>query len=778
MNKKVNLTMLRIMDFKKLLNDRQYDAVSTSSQYVRVVAGAGSGKTRVLTYRIAYLVAELNVDPRAILAITFTNKAAGEMADRAANLVKDVLGFLPPLHISTFHSFCARFLRQEADVIGFPRSFTIYDEDDKGKLIKNIAVEMGYKKGDSFVKEANRYIDRQKTKGLYPDDIHIKFERFPNEKKYLEFYTKYEKKKDESFAMDFDDLLLKTIKILEMDESVRAKWANRFDHMLVDEFQDTNDVQYRLMSLLLKPDTCLYVVGDPDQTIYTWRGANQNIILDYEKTYGNVETIILNENYRSTKKILNCANKLIQNNKKRVPKDLFTNADGGDDVVGNSLPKAEDEASWVARKISEVARKNRNENGEPTFSNIAVLYRSSYMTRPFEIAFKDSQIPYKIYGGVRFYERMEVKDLLSYFNLLVNPKDNIAFERIINVPKRSIGETSVDRIREEAMNANLSLYEYMKNIEAFGDTTTLPSRVIKQCALFISSMEATKEKLKDNLEVYSSVLKDFVNEIGYMEYLKKDEDPEEDRIKNVEELFNDISHFIEKNPESSFEEYLQNVTLLTSQDDISGGNFVSLMTIHVAKGLEFDNVFIIGMNQGAFPSDRSISESGRDGDEEERRLAYVAMTRARKRLFCTCNEGYSYITDSKQTPSQFFKEAGIQLPRSNYFESNSLWVSQGRGQYRNPQSQNRSAKSFFSDGDAISPFQKEEKKAEAPAKKDNGITDWKVGDLVDHQKFGRGKVIEIINDKIIKINFTNEGAKTLLSSHPMLDRAKSEGGDA
>lgn len=767
------------MDFKKLLNDRQYDAVSTSSQYVRVVAGAGSGKTRVLTYRIAYLIAELNVDPRTILAITFTNKAAGEMADRAANLVKDVLGFLPPLHISTFHSFCARFLRQEADVIGFPRSFTIYDEDDKAKLIKNIAVEKGYKKGDSFVKEASHYIDKQKTKGLYPDDIHIKFERFPNEKKYLDFYATYEKKKDESFAMDFDDLLLKTIKILEMDERVREKWAGRFDHMLVDEFQDTNDVQYKLMSLLLRRDTCLYVVGDPDQTIYTWRGANQNIILNYEQEYGNVETIILNENYRSTKKILDAANKLIKNNKKRVPKDLFTNADVGEEVVGNVLQRADDEASWVARKVSEVARRNRNENGEPTFSNIAVLYRSSYMTRPFEIAFKDAQIPYKIYGGVRFYERMEVKDLLSYFNLLVNPKDNIAFERIINVPKRSIGETSVDRIREEALNANLSEYEYMKNIEAFEETTSLPSRVIKQCSLFIASMEATKEKLTDNLEVYSSVLKDFVNEIGYMEYLKKDEDPEEDRIKNVEELFNDISHFIEKNPESSFEEYLQNVTLLTSQDDISGGNFISLMTIHVAKGLEFDNVFIIGMNQGAFPSDRSLAESGRDGDEEERRLAYVAMTRARKRLFCTCNEGYSYITDSKQTPSQYFKEAGIALPRSNYFESNPLWTSRGNGSsYRSPQP-SRSGKSFFSDGDAINPFQKnEEKKPEPPAKKDNGITDWKVGDLVDHQKFGRGKVIEIINDKIIKINFTNEGVKTLLSSHPMLDRAKSEGGDA
>ncbi|MCQ2798946.1 MAG: UvrD-helicase domain-containing protein [Bacilli bacterium] len=767
------------MDYRSLLNEKQYEAVSTSSQYVRVVAGAGSGKTRVLTYRIAYLISEMGVRPNQILAITFTNKAAGEMADRAAKLVDEVLGYTPRLNISTFHAFCSRFLRMEAGAINFPTSFTIYDEDDRGKLLKNIGVELGYKKGDSFIKEASQYIGRNKTKGLYPEDITIKYERFPNEKKCLEFYKLYEQRKNDMLAMDFDDLMLRTIQILEGSDDIRRKWAGKFDHVLVDEFQDTNDVQYKLMKLLMRVDTCLYVVGDPDQTIYTWRGANQDIMLGLERAHENVETIVLNENYRSTKKILDAANHLIAHNKKRIPKDLFTSASDGDPILSSCQPKGEDEATWVASKIAQISRENRNEYGEPIFNNIVVLYRASYLTRPFESAFKDRQIPYKIYGGVRFYERMEVKDLLAYFNLMLNPKDNIAFERIINVPRRNIGDTSVDRIREEANQAGLSEYEYLCRIGEYMEVTNIPTRVIKKAAEFIAIVEDTKIKLAEKLEVYSEVLKKFVDEIGYMDYLREDEDPDEDRIKNVNALFDDINNFIDKNPNAEFQEYLQNVALLSSQDDISGGNFVSLMTIHIAKGLEFDNVFIIGMNQDVFPSMRSLDDNGRDGAEEERRLAYVAITRARKRLFCSCNESYSYITDSKQTPSQFFKEAEISLPRTSYYSTSSVWRSSGYGnQSSYGGSKPRPGSSYFGDGNAPDPFEKPKPKPAPVTTATNGITDWKVGDMVEHGKFGKGKVIEIISDKIIRINFDNEGIKTLLGSHPMLNRIKSEGGDA
>ena len=543
-----------------------------------------------------------------------------------------------------------------------------------------------------------------------------------------------------------------------------------------------NDVQYKLMKLLMRADTCLYVVGDPDQTIYTWRGANQDIMLGLERSHENVETIVLNENYRSTKKILDAANHLIAHNKKRIPKDLFTNAAEGEYIQATSQPKPEDEANWVASKISQISREHRNEKGEPIFNNIVVLYRSSYLTRPFESAFKDRQIPYKIYGGLRFYERMEVKDLLAYFNLMPNPKDNIAFERIINVPKRSIGETSVDRIREEANQAGLSMYEYMFHIGEFMDSTTIPTRVIKKTSEFIDLMEDTKHKLLDGLEVYSQVLKDFVDAIGYMEYLKQDEDPDEDRIKNVNALFDDINNFIDKNPEANFEEYLQNVALLSAQDDISGGNFVSLMTIHIAKGLEFDNVFIIGMIQDVFPSMRSLDDAGRDGAEEERRLAYVAMTRAKKRLFCSCNESYSYITDSRQTPSQFFKEAEISLPRTSYYQNSSVWKSPSYGKASTSSfgsNRPKPGSSYFDDGKPADPFESAKPTpAQKPAPATNGIQDWKVGDYVEHGKFGKGKVIEIISDKIIRIDFETEGIKTLLSSHPMLNRMKSEGGDA
>ncbi|MCH4277380.1 MAG: UvrD-helicase domain-containing protein [Bacilli bacterium] len=758
------------MDYASLLNDKQFAAVKTSSQYVRIIAGAGSGKTRVLTYRVSYLISEMHVDPSRILAIAFTNKVAKEMLDRASKIVYELLGYSPMLHISTFHSFCSRFLRAECKAIDYPSGYTIYDDDDQKKLIKNIAVDLGYKKGDDIVKSASKYISSKKTKGIYPEDINIKNEAFKDEKICLKFYMLYEQKKSAAYALDFDDLLLKTIYILENFPAIREKWASRFDHILVDEFQDTNDVQYKLMKLLIRKDTSIYVVGDPDQTIYTWRGANQNIILNFEKEYPNVETVILNENYRSTKTILASANKLIANNKKRVPKDLFTNAAEGVEIKTNMLASSEEEASWVGKEIARLGRASKKSDGEPDYSHIAILYRSSYMTRPFESELKDRGIPYRIFGGLRFYERMEVKDLLAYFNLMLNPSDNIAFERIANVPRRSVGDTSIERIRNEATEHGLSEYDYIKNISTYYEETSVPSRSLGSLGAMVDKMEATKAKLKDNLEVYSSVLKDFTEEIGYFDYLKDDENPDEDRIGNVNALLDDIAHFISSHPESTFDEYLQNVSLLTAQDDMNGGNYVSLMTIHVAKGLEFDDVFVISMNEGAFPSMRAENENGRDGLEEERRLAYVAFTRAKKELYVSCNTAYSYQTDSHSIPSRFFKEAGLTLPKSNSFTPN--WNSS----WNKPAS--RGSSGYFADGDSLSPFDEQKKEPETPKVSDNGIRDWKVGDKAHHEKFGDGIVIEVIDNNIIIVNFDSVGKKTLLGSHPMLSKASSKGGEA
>ena len=773
-------------DFSSLLNEAQLEAVTTDAQHVRVIAGAGSGKTRVLTYRIAYLINNMHVDPSAILAMTFTNKAAKEMKERVAKLLDpDAYGTSRLfLHVSTFHSFCAQFLRKEARAIGYPASFTIFDDEDTEKLIKTIADERGLKKSDPIVKTALHYIGSKKTAGKYPEDIQITRESFEHEKECLSIFMEYEDRKTRMLALDFDDLMLKTLQILLDFDAIRAKWANQYSHILIDEYQDTNDVQFRLMTLLCTPMTSVYVVGDPDQTIYTWRGANQKIILDFPTIYPDAKDVVLNRNYRSTQNILNTANSLIAYNKARVKKDLYTESEAGEKVEGKRFDDAASEAKWVAEKIVSIA----GANWPPEFRNIAVLYRSSYMTRSLETELTFRRVPYRIYGGLRFYQRKEVKDVLAYFRLLLNPLDDVAFERIANVPKRSVGDSTVEKLRNEAKANGLSIYNYLMEIEKHPETE-VPSRAITALMLLTTKMESVKIKLNEKLEVYSSILRDFITDIGYFEYIKEDEGIDEDRAENVNSLFDDIDHFISENPDSSFDEYLQNISILSSQDDMNDGNYVTLMTIHVAKGLEFDNVFIISMNDGAFPNARALADNGTKAMEEERRLAYVAMTRAKKKLICTCNSGYSYVSDSHAVPSQFFKEAGIQIPLDDYgrrsyggdsyrgggrsYGDKSKWRSVG---YQKPQPQPK--QDYFGDGDAISPFEKkpEPKKEEKPL--DNGITDWKVGDRLNHKKFGDGTVIEIVSDKIFIVNFDTQGKKTLLSSHPMITRLHSKGGIA
>lgn len=755
-------------DYLATLNPEQRKAVTTTAQHVRIIAGAGSGKTRVLTCRIAYLIEHFQVDPARILAVTFTNKAAGEMHERVGNLVPESAMFLT---VSTFHSFCARFLRKEAGAIGYPSSFNILDEDDQEKLVKNIAADNDYKKNDPLVKMALNYIRNQKGKGIYPEDISINKFSFENEKECLEFYAEYERRKRAMLSFDFDDLILQTVAILKGEETIRERWRRRYSHILIDEFQDTNDLQYELIKLLMTSETNLYVVGDPDQTIYTWRGANQDIILAFPKNFPDFQDIFLNQNYRSTQNILTAANSLIGFNKKRVPKDLFTQHGDGSAVAVKRFNDANEEAKWVVEKIESVA-------GDGDYSHIAVLYRSSYLTRPFESEFASHGIPYRIFGGLRFYQRKEVKDVLAYVKLLLNPLDDVSFERIVNVPKRSIGENTVEKIRNHAQEKGVSEYVYCQNIEKY-DSEDISSRAIAQLAILIAKMEACKKRLSDNLEVYGAVLRDFITELGYYKYITEDQGVDEDRAGNVDALFDDINHFFSSHPDSTFEEYLQNVSLLTSQDDMNEGNYVSLMTIHVAKGLEFDNVFVIGMNQGSFPSLRSQEERGNDGMEEERRLCYVAMTRAKKQLFMTCNSGYSYATDSHAVPSQFFKEAKLEFPKLSVYRSYGnpnppkkekvSWSNSSRSRYSNV--------SFLRDGDAISPFEETKKETPEPAA-GNGIADWGVGDRCRHDKFGEGTVKEIISSGIIIVAFDSGDQKTLLSTVLALHRIYKKGGQA
>ena len=728
------------MDYRKELNENQYKAVTSNAQYARVVAGAGSGKTRVLTYRLAYLVGEKNVDPRSIVAIAFTNKVAGEMKTRAINLLNNKG---QGISVSTFHSFCARFLRQEIDCIGFPNSFLIMDEDDQEKLIKDIAVEDGFKRKDSIVSYTISFISYYKCVGMYPEDIPTKNIKSEADKKALKFFHEYENRKSKMYCLDFDDLLLKTIEILETNDFVRQKWQNRISNILVDEFQDTNDVQYKLIKLLLKPSTSLYVVGDPDQTIYTWRGANQDIIINFERDFPLAETIILNENYRSTKKILDCANKLIANNKKRVPKDLFTNNIGGEDVELISSFSREEEAHKIADKIEELHYRGVD------YSKIAVLYRASYLTLPFENEFMQRRIPYRVFGGQKFFQRKEIKDVLAYFRILYNVKDDISFERIVNVPRRGFGDTSLDLLKAEKEELGLSYLEYISDIDKY--ETSLKPRHTTQLVLLNNKLNATRNKLKENEEAYPKILDDFIRDIGYYDYLQSEDDKAEERQENVKALFDNIIAFLKQNPSSTFDEYLENATLQSAQDEVDNNDQVSLMTVHVAKGLEYNYIFVVSFIEGVFPLARSLEENGPDGLEEERRLAYVAFTRAQKKLFVSYNSGYSFVMGSKGAPSRFVNEANLAKNNDMYYKQKPF----------SPFTDNN-----VSFDDIISQIQQDD------APKTNNIFDWRVGDIAYHDKFGKGIVTKVIDDTIIEVNFEECGRKNLVSTHPKLHRVE------
>lgn len=741
---------MQYKDFVKSLNEKQLEAVECDSQYTRVIAGAGSGKTRVLTYRIAYLISAFGVRPWKILAITFTNKVANEMKKRVATIVPEAE---KDLTIKTFHSFAAYFLRQEIDRLNYPTNFTILDEEDQLKIIKDIAAEMGYRKTDPIVKNAVSYIGNAKLHEKYPSEINIAFERFEGEKICLEIFEQYEEVKGRQYALDFDDLLLKTIQILESFPEVRAKWQSRYDHILIDEFQDTNDTEDKLVRLLLKPTSCLYVVGDPDQTIYTWRGANQGIILDLDKKLRGVNTIILNRNYRSTQNILNSANKLIAFNKLRVPKDLYTDNLKGHEIVVKCADSGLGEAEYVAREI-----KMLHEVQHYKLSDIVILYRSNYITLEFEKALMAKKIPYVIYGGMKFYQRAEIKDVLAYFRLINNKKDDVSFERIINIPRRGIGDTTVSAIKRCALEHNQSIYEYICEDYALEEC---PKKAINTLRSLITRINHTRNEIEEDSETFSKLLEDLIKDIGYYEYLLTDENGE-DRLENVKSLFDDLRHYLKSNPDATFDEYLQNVALVSAQDDMVEGEKITLMTVHTAKGLEYPVVFVVKLNQGVFPSNRALTEGGFAAIEEERRLAYVAFTRAKERLYLTYSHGFSYVVRSELSESQFIKESGNSLATAP--TSFNGYNRERREKYRY---------SFDSSFDIKNDDVKFD---DAPLIEDDisqlDEINWKVGDICIHQKFGKGIVTALDGDGIIVVEFEGHGEKTLLGNHKMISKGK------
>lgn len=727
-----------MINFKDELNESQYQAVTSEAQFLRIVAGAGSGKTRVLTYRIAYLIAEKHVDPASIVAITFTNKVAGEMKRRVLSLVdfneKE-------MHISTFHSLAVRILRSNIYRLNFPSSFTILDEEDQMKIFSEIGKAMGYSKKDPILKKAIAYISNEKCKGHYPEDIDI-LEDIPNQKTYLQIYNLYEQRKNEIYAYDFDDLLLKAIELLTNFPEVRNRYLRSIDHILVDEFQDTNDVQFKFMSLLMDSHTHLYVVGDPDQTIYTWRGANQKIILDLAKIFPLLETIILDRNYRSTQKILTAANSLISYNKERVKKDLYTRNEDGERVHLIVQDSPIEEARSVAIKIKEL-----RDSGRYDYKDMAIIYRSNYLTLDFEHALMSLRIPYRVYGGLRFYQRKEIKDVLAYFRLLANPKDDIALLRVINVPKRGIGDKMIALLQDEAKKLHLSLYEYISST-SFASSFLRPQSLMALKAM-VEVLEHSKLMLIKQEKPYFEIMQKTIMGLGYLDFLAADED-EEDRIANVMTLFEDAKNFATNEPNATFDEYLQNIALLSAQDDINEGDNVSLLTVHTAKGLEYPVVFLVRLSEGIFPNQKTLME-GFKNLEEERRLCYVAFTRAKDLLYITYNNGFSAVLGSRLAPSRFLREAKLtNNPDVSQFKKN------------------------------LKPLQakKEEEYTPIQIKKDNGINDWQVGDICMHTRLGRGVVKKVNPDNLIEVEFDEHGKKMLIGNHPTLSRVEEKGHQA
>ena len=702
------------------LNEEQYEAVTSFDKYLRVIAGAGSGKTRVLTCRIANLIENVGVLPYNILAITFTNKAAAEMRKRVDNMLQDSdagAGYT----ITTFHSFCARFLREEIHHIGYTRSFTIVDEDDQLKIVKDIMKELELT-DEVKPKQCVSFISYMKSLNISCDELSKRNTLTEEEKIKSKIYLKYEDFLQTNPNLDFDDLLIKSVDILKKFPLVRKKWQNKYEHILVDEFQDTNDIQYELLTLILGEYCSLFVVGDPDQTIYTWRGANVSLIMDFKKRFKPSRDIVLNQNYRSTKNILNCANALIKNNKNRVEKDLITSNIEGAKVIHYQANSIESEADWVVQRIKELMSKNE----ELTYSDFAVLYRSNYYSRAFEQTLMNYRIPYVVYGGMKFFDRKEVKDSLAYLRLALQENDTLAFERIINVPRRGIGDKAMQSIKDGAKEKGISLYRYVKDY--MSTNFRLKS--------FVDAVENCKRKLNNKDEQnLGDVLKELMSKVGYIDYLI--EAKEEERIDNIHELAGYIFSLQSTNEELDLVSVIQEISLASAQDEMVDSNVITLMTVHTAKGLEYPFVFVVGLSDGVFPSSRSImGDNGfvesKDAIEEERRLAYVAFTRAKKQLLISHNEGFSYASGGYLKASRFIHE-----------------ISSCITPYYKPK-----PKVSIYDDPKPTFNKKVEYKAQSVLKDNN--TDYRPGDLVNHSAYGNGIILSVESNSV-RIAFKNPG---------------------
>ena len=747
------------------MNDRQAEAVQTTEGPLLIMAGAGSGKTRVLTHRIAYLIDKKMVNPWNILAITFTNKAAREMRERAEKLKTEAQDCL----IATFHSMCVRILRREADHIGYNRNFTIVDPGEQRTLMKRILKNLNLdpKKWNerailgTISNAKNDLIDEVAYANL-AGDMYTEI--------VAKCYTAYQKELRQSEAMDFDDLIMLTLRLFDQNPDVLTYYQQRYQYIHVDEYQDTNHAQYQLVKLLASRFKNICVVGDADQSIYGWRGADMQNILDFEKDYPEAKVVLLEENYRSTKTILQAANEVIRNNRNRPPKNLWTQNEDGEEIVYYRANDEQDEALFVARTIDQLSREGYSHK------DFAVLYRTNAQSRTVEEALLKANIPYTMVGGTKFYSRKEIRDVISYLNLIANPSDNISYERVVNEPKRGVGPGTVEKIRDFASSQEISLLDASANI--------MLSPVKGKAAQAVYEFANLILDLRDRLDDYSvtELVELVLKKTGYSAALAAQATLESQaRIENIEEFLSVTKNFDESpdNPsdESGLDKlsrFLNDLALIADTDDgDTESSEVTLMTLHAAKGLEFPVVFLVGMEENVFPLSRASEDE--DELEEERRLAYVGITRAEKILYLTnANSRMLYGKTNYNQPTRFLREIssdlldyqGLARPSNSSFKvsytnSDTSKFGQGMSLAQALQERKRqAAPSSISTGSL--PFGKSSQSQ--PSKPEVA---WAIGDIAHHKKWGDGTVLAVSgsgNSQELKINFPEVGLKKVLAS--------------
>lgn len=756
------------------MNDQQAEAVQTTEGPLLIMAGAGSGKTRVLTHRIAYLIDEKMINPWNILAITFTNKAAREMRERAVALNPATSETL----IATFHSMCVRILRREADHIGYNRNFTIVDPGEQRTLMKRILKNLNLDPKKWNERAILGTISNAKNDLL--DEIAYEHQAGDMYTQIVaKCYKAYQEELRRSEAMDFDDLIMMTLRLFDKNPDVLAYYQQRYQYIHVDEYQDTNHAQYQLVKLLASRFKNICVVGDADQSIYGWRGADMQNILDFEKDYPEAKVVLLEENYRSTKKILQAANDVIKNNRNRRPKKLWTQNDEGEQIVYYRANDERDEAVFVASTIDNIVREKVK-----NFKDFAVLYRTNAQSRTIEEALLKSNIPYTMVGGTKFYSRKEIRDVISYLNLIANTSDNISFERVVNEPKRGVGPGTLEKLRNFAYEQNMSLLDASANIML----SPIKGKAAQGVYDFANMILNLRDQL-DGLSITDTV-EAILDKSGYLDALSMQQTLEsQSRIENIEEFMSVTKNFDETNTDGTEDEtgidrlgrFLNDLALIADTDDGEAeAAEVTLMTLHAAKGLEFPVVFLIGMEEGVFPLSRASEEP--DELEEERRLAYVGITRAEEILFLTnANTRTLFGKTSYNRPSRFLREIsddllqyqGLARPANSSFgvrftKEEPIQFGQGMSLQQALQTRKANAQPQKHTGGA-QPFSKATGGLPFSKASDSGnsATDWKIGDIAHHKKWGDGTVLEVTGSgktQELKIKFPEVGLKKVLAS--------------